>query len=128
MPCAALAPHCSRALAQPSSSWCAVAPVQETARETLAQVEATPAELTVEDVKNREWTAMPANKGKENTYEATLPVEAADWFAVVSDERPVPVSGDLIHLEKQTHTGSSSRCCDKRNVLTNSHVRGRTMC
>ena len=61
---------------------------------------ATPAELTVEDVKNREWTALPANKGKENNYEATLPVEAADWFAVVSDERPVSVSGDLIHLEK----------------------------
>ena len=48
MPCAALGPHCSRVLAQPSSSWCVVAPVQETARETLAQVEATPAELIVD--------------------------------------------------------------------------------
>jgi hypothetical protein len=39
---------------------------------------ATPAELTVEDVKNREWTAMSANKVKNGTYEAALPAEAAE--------------------------------------------------
>jgi hypothetical protein len=43
---------------------------------------------------------MPANKVKNGTYEAALPVEAAEWFAVVSGDRPVSVSGDLIHLEK----------------------------
>ena len=60
----------------------------------------TPAELTVEDVKTREWIALPANKVTDDTYEAVLPVDAADWFAVVSDDRPVSVSGDLINIGK----------------------------
>ena len=61
---------------------------------------ATPADPTVEDVKSREWVALPANKVKEGLYEAALPLDAADWFAVVSDDRPVSVSGDLITIGK----------------------------
>ncbi len=50
------------------------------------------------DVLKRVWVAEPANKTCENKYEAQLPAEAADWFAVVSDERPVTVSSDLVHI------------------------------
>lgn len=60
----------------------------------------TPADLTVEDIKSCEWIALPTNKVTSDTYEALLPAEAADWFAVVSDDRPVSVSGDLINIGK----------------------------
>lgn len=49
------------------------------------------------DVLKREWLAMPAVKVGE-WYESQLPTEAADWFAVVSDDRPVTVSSDLVHI------------------------------
>ena len=49
------------------------------------------------NVMKRVWTALPANKTADNVYQAKLPEEAADWFAVVSDDRPVTVSSDLIH-------------------------------
>ena len=49
------------------------------------------------DVMKREWLALPATKAGE-LYEAKLPAEAADWFAVASDDRPVTVSGDLTHV------------------------------
>ena len=49
------------------------------------------------DVTKREWLALPASKTGDNAYEAKLPAEAADWFAVASDDRPVTVSSDLIH-------------------------------
>lgn len=52
------------------------------------------------DVMKRVWIAEPANKTCEGKYEAQLPAEAADWFAVVSDERPVTVSSDLVHIGK----------------------------
>ncbi|MCX7010885.1 MAG: hypothetical protein NTY53_27205, partial [Kiritimatiellaeota bacterium] len=55
---------------------------------------------TNSDVMKRVWVAEPANKTCENKYEAQLPAEAADWFAVVSDERPVTVSSDLVHIGK----------------------------
>ena len=48
------------------------------------------------DVMKREWLAVPATKTAEGRYEAKLPAEATDWFAVVSDERPVTVSSDLV--------------------------------
>jgi hypothetical protein len=49
------------------------------------------------DVKARVWTPIPATlNGK--VYEAKLPPETADWFALVSDDRPVTVSSDMIHV------------------------------
>ena len=52
-------------------------------------------------VLEREWIALPAAKTRDQTYEAKLPAEAVVWFALVSDQRPVTVSGDLIHSGKQ---------------------------
>jgi hypothetical protein len=46
----------------------------------------------------REWTAVPATKTSENTFEAALPAEASVWFALVSDDRPVSVSSDLVEI------------------------------
>lgn len=73
-----------------------------TAPHPLTKVEvywakATPEVLTEDDVKKREWLALPATKTGE-TYEAQLPAEAADWFALISDDRPVTVSSDLIQI------------------------------
>jgi len=49
------------------------------------------------DVVKREWLALsPAKVGE--AFESQLPQEAADWFAVVSDDRPVTVSSDLVHV------------------------------
>jgi len=59
---------------------------------------ASPTVSTQEDVKKREWLELPTRKTAETSYEANLPAEAADWFALVTDERPVTVSGDLVHL------------------------------
>jgi len=50
------------------------------------------------DEKTRKWLALPATKMADNFYEAKLPADAADWFALVSDDRPVTVSGDLINI------------------------------
>ncbi len=50
------------------------------------------------DVMKREWLALPAARTGDGGYEAKLPAEAADWFAVASDDRPVTVSGDLIRV------------------------------
>jgi hypothetical protein len=41
------------------------------------------------DVMKREWLAVAGAKVGENVYEARLPAEAADWFALASDDRPV---------------------------------------
>ena len=51
------------------------------------------------DVKTRQWLALPAAKTGGNLYEVKLPAETADWFALVSDDRPVTVSGNMIHVE-----------------------------
>jgi dienelactone hydrolase len=59
---------------------------------------AAPAVLTQDDVKKREWLALPTRKTAETSYEATLPAEAAEWFALVTDDRPVTVSSDLVRL------------------------------
>ena len=55
---------------------------------------------TCPDARKREWLALPATRAGDNLYEAKLPGEAADWFALVSDDRPVTVSGNLIHVGK----------------------------
>jgi hypothetical protein len=52
-------------------------------------------------VLEREWISLPAAKTRDQTYEAKLPAEAVVWFALVSDRRPVTVSGDLIQIGKQ---------------------------
>ncbi len=52
------------------------------------------------DVKTREWIALPATGTGGDHFEANLPAEAADWFVVASDHRPVTVSSDLIHIAK----------------------------
>ncbi len=61
---------------------------------------ATPADPTGNDLLKREWIALPPTKTADNSYEARLPAEAADWFAVASDDRPVTVSSDLINIRK----------------------------
>jgi dienelactone hydrolase len=51
------------------------------------------------DVMKREWIALPAEKTDLNHYELKLPAEAAHWFVVASDDRPVTVSSDLVGVE-----------------------------
>jgi hypothetical protein len=46
----------------------------------------------------REWIAVPAEGSVEKGYEAELPGEAAIWFALVSDSRPVSVSSELMTI------------------------------
>lgn len=48
----------------------------------------------------RKWTAIAVREFAEKKYEVQLPPEAVDWFAIVSDTRPVSVSSDLIHCIK----------------------------
>ena len=55
---------------------------------------ATPAVMKKDDEIKRVWTAVSAAKNGE-AYEANLPAEAYEWFALVSDDRPVTVSSDL---------------------------------
>ena len=76
-----------------------------TAPHPLTKVEvywakATPADPTGDDLKKREWIALSTTKTADYCYEAKLPVEAADWFAVVSDDRPVTVSSDMINIKQ----------------------------
>jgi len=57
------------------------------------------------DWMKRVWQALPATKISEDRYEVHFPTEAAagaDWFVDASDDRPVTVSSDFMHL------GSSS--------------------
>jgi dienelactone hydrolase len=80
----------------------------------LAKVEiywakATPAVLTADDVKKRQWMALPASKIGDNHYEAKLPEAAADWFAVVSDDRPVSVSSDMIQVSDSANQSPASK-------------------
>ena len=60
---------------------------------------AAPADLKPDDVKKREWIALTAVKSVGNSYEAKLPQEAAEWFALISDDRPVTVSSDMLKIE-----------------------------
>jgi dienelactone hydrolase len=62
------------------------------------------------DVMKRQWLALPATKIGENRYEAKLPAEAADWFALASDDRPATVSSDLIALRRSLKASPASAC------------------
>ena len=62
---------------------------------------ATPAVLTADDVKNRQWMTLPVSKIGDNHYEAKLPEPATGWFAVVSDDRPVSVSSNMVNISQQ---------------------------
>ncbi len=53
------------------------------------------------DVMKREWIALPVTKTGEDLYQAQLSADTSDWFVVASDDRPVTVSSDLIHVGKQ---------------------------
>jgi dienelactone hydrolase len=80
-----------------------VARFRVTAPHPLTQVEvfwsqAAPAVPTNDDIKNRVWQALPATKRGEG-YEAQLPADAGEWFALVSDDRPVTVSSNMIHIQ-----------------------------
>lgn len=46
----------------------------------------------------RQWLAVSAAITSDNTFEARLPAEAVLWFALVSDDRPVTVSSDMVHV------------------------------
>ncbi len=63
---------------------------------------AAPAVPTQDDIKKREWFALPARKTAETSFEAELPVDTADWFALVSDDTPVTVSSDMVHIATST--------------------------
>ena len=52
------------------------------------------------EVLKRQWTALPAKETITGIYEARIPAEAEEWFALVSDDRPVSVSSDMMHLER----------------------------
>lgn len=64
---------------------------------------ATPAVLTADDVKTRQWLALPATKTGDGLYETQLPTAAADWFAIATDDRPVTVSSGLVPVGTGTH-------------------------
>lgn len=50
------------------------------------------------DVAKREWITLPANLSGDD-YEALLPEEAAEWFTVVSDDREISVSSDMVAVK-----------------------------
>lgn len=51
-----------------------------------------------EPEKTRVWTAVPATVSANGTYSSTLPATATEWFALVSDDRPVSVSSDMVRV------------------------------
>jgi dienelactone hydrolase len=51
--------------------------------------------LLAKAVVDRKWSAVPTTKNGDN-YEAAIPTEAAHWFILVSDDRPVSVSSEMI--------------------------------
>jgi dienelactone hydrolase len=53
--------------------------------------------LLAKAVVERKWTAIPATKNGDS-YEAVIPAEAAQWFILVSDDRPLSVSSDMVNL------------------------------
>lgn len=58
---------------------------------------ASPELLRAGGVSQRKWIEIPASVIAENSYEAKLPPDAAEWFALVSDARPVSVSSGIVH-------------------------------
>lgn len=59
---------------------------------------------SAETIKQREWIAVPATLVSGQTYQAALPPDAGDWFALISDDRPVSVSSSLVHLRSTADT------------------------
>jgi dienelactone hydrolase len=53
-------------------------------------------------VMKRVWSSLPAVSADGVHYEVTLPAAATDWFAVVSDDRPVTVSSDFTHMDSRS--------------------------
>ena len=51
--------------------------------------------LLAKAVVDRKWSGIAAIK-RGDTYEAAIPAEAAQWFILVSDDRPMSVSSDMI--------------------------------
>jgi hypothetical protein len=51
--------------------------------------------LLAKAVVDRKWSAVPAIKHGD-AYEAPIPAEAAQWFILVSDDRPMSVSSDMM--------------------------------
>jgi hypothetical protein len=51
--------------------------------------------LLAKAVVERKWRSVPATK-QDDAYEAAIPAEAAQWFILVSDDRPMSVSSDMI--------------------------------
>jgi dienelactone hydrolase len=51
------------------------------------------------DVLKRVWTPVPATKASDGSYTADIPANATDWYALVSDDRPVSVSSNMVHVD-----------------------------
>ena len=54
--------------------------------------------LLAKAVVERKWNAVSAEKRGE-FFEAHIPAEAAQWFVLVSDDRPVSVSSDMVTID-----------------------------
>ena len=67
----------------------------------------TSADNSSDDMRKLLWTAVPASDDGSGVYEAKLPSDAAEWFALVSDDRSVSVSSDMVWV-KRTDSGSKS--------------------
>ena len=59
---------------------------------------------SADNINQRAWIAAPATLLADGIYQATLPPNAGDWFALVSDDRPVTTSSSLEHLNFTTPT------------------------
>jgi len=68
---------------------------------------ATSADNSSYDMRKLLWTAVPASDDGSGVYEAKLPSDAAEWFALVSDDRSVSVSSDMVWV-KRTDSGSKN--------------------
>lgn len=68
---------------------------------------ASPAGVSPDDMRKFLWSAVPAVTKGDGIYEAKLPPGAAEWFALVSDDRPVTVSSDMVRVIRKG-TGAST--------------------
>jgi dienelactone hydrolase len=70
-----------------------------------------PADPKADDVKKRVWTPLPVVDKGNGVFEAKLPLEADEWFALVSDSRPVTVSSDMIRINRSKESIPSPTEC-----------------
>jgi dienelactone hydrolase len=68
---------------------------------------AIPADPKADDIKKRIWTSLPVLDKGTGFFEVKLPLEAVEWFALVSDVRPVAVSSDMVRVSR-TDSGSKN--------------------